>query len=432
MSDTSPRFVNAKSNCRADLFLDRPAWKNGLSPLQKAARPPIYRTEDGVLEVDTTFAEFDVYPDMEDALAGAFHHYDDLPERLEETAYDRWLDFFEVLTPEPQSDSPQETRDFYWHVVQSLEQNLDMSRELSRTEANPTAPTRPDWLELLSRAHRRINLLQQSMAAATSPPPSPVLKARVTGFAPLPTPHKPSRHPTFRSGGGKSSPSLPPSGPPDENQRGLDRISYLGGILIPFPIVSGILSMGDTFGPYGDKFYIFWAVSVPLAMLACLIIYADTIRKAEVWVEVAADTIAAVTPRISAPAPQAQAQTYTETVAVEKKTATWIRNGNASANGGGFVPQRAKYTLEEEEETVGIPAEAAPDALVYDAEEPEPGVIVQRRTDGSKPKAWKRQRLGWYGAAKAMVGVYKPVRAEDIPFAGPVYERPLRRKTRTL
>lgn len=75
----------------------------------------------------------------------------------------------------------------------------------------------------------------------------------------------------------------------EENQRALDRVTYLGGILLPFSVVLGVLSMNEGFGPGRGLFWVFWVVAVPLAVVAILVIYADKLRLAEVWVAVPVD-----------------------------------------------------------------------------------------------------------------------------------------------
>ncbi|KAI0392548.1 hypothetical protein F5Y17DRAFT_436087 [Xylariaceae sp. FL0594] len=85
-----------------------------------------------------------------------------------------------------------------------------------------------------------------------------------------------------------TSTSIPGDPTTDENQRSLNRVAYLGGVLLPFSVVSGILAIQEPFGPGNGQFWIFWAVTIPLTLVILGVIYADSIRKAEVWIEVAA------------------------------------------------------------------------------------------------------------------------------------------------
>lgn len=68
-----------------------------------------------------------------------------------------------------------------------------------------------------------------------------------------------------------------------EERRSLNRIAYMGGLLLPFSIVAGVFSMGSDFGPGGHLFFIYWATSVPVVIFTLVLIYADGIRKRYVW-----------------------------------------------------------------------------------------------------------------------------------------------------
>jgi hypothetical protein len=134
----------------------------------------------------------------------------------------------------------------------------------------------------------------------------------------------------------------------------------------------------------------------------------------------------------------------------KERTATWYRLGgeqNAKrrrpGGGGSLDPDLrtappisndvAGHDEGDEALVIDIPSSTdqvpapAVDELEEEAEEPD--MILERPSDGSRPKAWKRQQLGWYGAMKAIVGYSRPRRVEDVPFGTPAYGR---RKTRTL
>lgn len=64
-----------------------------------------------------------------------------------------------------------------------------------------------------------------------------------------------------------------------EERRSLNRIAYMGGLLLPFSIVAGVFSMAPDFAPGGHLFFTYWALTVPIALLMLVIIYADGIRK---------------------------------------------------------------------------------------------------------------------------------------------------------
>ncbi|KAM3070479.1 hypothetical protein ACMFMG_010302 [Clarireedia jacksonii] len=62
-------------------------------------------------------------------------------------------------------------------------------------------------------------------------------------------------------------------------QRCINRITYLGAILLPFSIVAAILTLEGEFAPGKSMFWVYWAVGVPISGLVVLIIYADGIRR---------------------------------------------------------------------------------------------------------------------------------------------------------
>lgn len=229
----------------------------------------------------------------------------------------------------------------------------------------------------------------------------------------------------------------------DENQRALDRLSYLGGILIPLPIISSILSMGDVYGPDGNKFFVFWTVAVPLAVLTVLLIYADTIRKAEVWFEIGADHVV--------PAPAGKngsggSSTGENTVPVEvTHSVTWRRPLVGKNEEQARPPQQENnvpFAVDHsmEERIIDMPPEAAAVTLQpadgYVSAwlppwsmgwESAPSVILEQPADGSRPKAWKKGQLGWTGAMQTVLS--KKFRdADDVPEGVPAYERAARRK----
>lgn len=232
--------------------------------------------------------------------------------------------------------------------------------------------------------------------------------------------------------------------PAGENQRALDRISYLGGILIPLPIISGILSMEDAYGPGGNKFFVFWAVSIPLALLTVMVIYADTIRTAEVWIETPADRVVPSNENSSNNSSNSSNVNISPIGGEAKRcgTVTWTRhqpNGHDEQVSPSARPEDMAFPFDHdtEERIIGMPMAAQPpDDKVTDAMldllpgpdrwglgmVPVPMIVLECPADGKKPKAWKRQELGWYGAIRAIV--YKrPRDGRDIPMGVPACEK---------
>ncbi|KAF7866996.1 uncharacterized protein EAF02_009782 [Botrytis sinoallii] len=64
-----------------------------------------------------------------------------------------------------------------------------------------------------------------------------------------------------------------------ETRQSINRVTYLGGVLLPFSIIAAIFSMGGNFQPGGDQFFIFWVIAIPVCMLTTVLIYADSIRR---------------------------------------------------------------------------------------------------------------------------------------------------------
>ncbi len=426
---------------------------------------------------------------------------DDVGAMVAELAYDRWLEFFEELSPRPQTTAAaHDTTRFYWEIAQSLEQNLALLDYLGRRQQQQLYP---DWRVLLARLQRRIALLpllslslSAGKAAGGGMVPSKSSSTTATGpgkrFSRNATAasssarwsgsRRPGRH------GGQQQRRRPAN---DEGQRSLDRVSYLGGILLPFSVASGILSMSEPFRPQDRLFGIFWAVAVPLTLVTIFVIYADIIRKAEVWVEVAAEGVQnAIAAGTAARAPAARTdkedldeeeraapQPRVERDAMNRKM-TWYTLGKMAKE----QQQQELLQLQLQEQTAGgakpngrarrkkpalVPYNDGDEAVVIDMpsatpehdddeiepappvqpeddgdaaeigditgeeededEEEEPVMILERPADGSRPKAWRKQQMGWSGAIRTIVGYNRPRR--EMPLGIPAHER---RRTRTM
>ncbi|KHN98301.1 uncharacterized protein MAM_04062 [Metarhizium album ARSEF 1941] len=67
-----------------------------------------------------------------------------------------------------------------------------------------------------------------------------------------------------------------------EDRRALDRLSYMGGVLLPFSIAAGVFSMAGRFAAGGALFFAYWVLVVPGVVLATVLVYADTLRTKKV------------------------------------------------------------------------------------------------------------------------------------------------------
>lgn len=185
----------------------------------------------------------------------------DLLGALEKLAQERWLDLFEVLRPR-QRPVMFDGRSLEWYILQSLNRNADMSKALARNKAYSSEVY--DWAELVQRLRDHISVLptvsapipalwqkspgkgvnKKAMAART------FLQAETATMIPIPRQRNDDSAPVSDS---------------DENQRALDRVTYLGAVLLPVSIVSSILSMNETFEPGQRLFWVFWVATVPLS-----------------------------------------------------------------------------------------------------------------------------------------------------------------------
>lgn len=239
-----------------------------------------------------------------------------LEDVIGELVYDHWLDFLDALGSRSCRSCHDET--VLWAALTSLEQNQDSSRHLVKKNRPLDTPSHSDWTDLIARVHRRLSLLTV-----------------------------PQR-------------MLPPSSGRDEerdaDKRSLDRISYLGGLLLPVTVVSGILAIENDYGPTGGSFWLFWVISAVASAVAVFIIYVDQVRSLHVWIEVAADAM--------------------------------------MEDSGG-----------EEEADEGKTGRS--------------DLAVERLKDGELVKAWRRRELGWAGAVKKVSGYYRWRRPPGMQFEAP-------------
>lgn len=427
--------------CRPLLLLDRGAWGQSATALLRA-QWRVSITGSG-LKTQTDGAPIDLF--QERLLRPPLDTSPDdkksclRRDALVAIAYDCWLDFFDFMDMSAFRRLPRdETMGFYRQLLHSLELNQHATQYIryywsQRPHSEVCTHDELsfiDWPHIYARANNRIALLSKE-SRGKAPALFTTGSVLTTSSARcLSNSKKPNGSGTVRTMG---TGTLPPGRIPgrndrdslDENHRALDRVSYLGGVLIPLPVVSGILSMGETFGPDGSKFFIFWAISIPLCIVTVLIIYADTIRKAEVWVEVAAEH--------AVPAPDAGEADGTGGAA-DQEQPSWRRHkktgsggkthlddeeaqvslegpgmlniGLASMPPGGKLSGETNINEEEEEEeevTLPVLLSLRPGLQGLEQEQELPEVILENPIRGRKQRAWQRKKLGWAGAAKAIL-----------------------------
>ncbi|KAM0352930.1 hypothetical protein ACHAPU_001814 [Fusarium lateritium] len=275
---------------------------------------------------------------LEDSLWQALIDLRPIEGLVAETIYDAWLQKLDSLPPLG-SDSV----DVQWTIARALETNADTTRRMER-RGEISIITSSDWKNLAERLQRRIQL---SVTVA--------LQAQAQQAQ---------------------------NEPKNTNSRSLDRIAYLGGILLPLTVVSGILSIESSYGPEGSSFWVFWLASGLCSLLAIFVIYADNLRTLDVWMEVAA----------------------AEMLDLDQ-------NKRFQAN---RTPRRREYHSNGDPERGEAKLTTASDGGVY---------VIQHRGDGTRGRAWRRGELGWGGAMKKMCGWYRWRGSPGMEFRIPGWER---------
>ncbi|TDZ23138.1 hypothetical protein Cob_v003821 [Colletotrichum orbiculare MAFF 240422] len=369
------------SNKADILFLDRPIWHDPSSQLRKARRPlsvarswqsKIDESQlDGTSVWNVLIAEGDELPGLEDGLLRSFRYMSwtrqALPGMLCDAVHGKWLDFFETLPP--YSGTVDDTT-LFWQATESLEQNLALA---VAPERHPlmSGIGHPDWRHMLERIQRRI-----AMSRLTTSTPRTAYLPSTRG---LTTAHPRTMEKVVAD---KMTYDEVDGGWPDEkeaNQRALDRVTYLGGILLPFTVVSAVLSMNDDYAPNAPRFWVFWVASIGATIVCLSVIYLDQLRCLEVYFEIAAGGTV-------------------EAFFSADKTHTFGHNGIALAS---IAQQPSRLATEM---FVDMPQQGVAEMEVVADSAVNPTMIVQQTKNGSRAKAWQRGRLGWGGAVKKAAG----------------------------
>lgn len=456
---------------RADvLFLDKDVWgRPGPGPgpgLRKARRKGVTLVEREGREdcCEVCLAADEEMPSLEDevleSLSGTLARAD-LIDVVEETVYDHWLDLFDILAPRRQDPAMFGGTSLEWSVAQALEANSDMATSLARRRSGRNEGnhhdddqhelSRVDWTHLLRRLRLRLHL------GATLPPTTTTMAATAGR-------RKKQKRKTLPDEA-QQPPSSGSSGGDDENQRALDRVTYMGAILLPISIVTSVLSMNERFEPGAPLFWVLWAAACPLTLLTVVVIYADKLRKAEVWEEVSnwggstggeeaveveeeeeevgfdeklkkkkKKTESHLAGTTKPPALEGRTSTRPEAVTysggdvvIDLSDALYPvgpggNDGEGHGQGGSGGGEDDDGGEEEEDDE--------------DEEDCDPNMVVCRPTNGTRPQAWRKKQLGWSGAAKCILTMQKPQRVVyGVPAGarpwGPGGRRPATTRKRT-
>ncbi|KAK7746824.1 hypothetical protein SLS53_002012 [Cytospora paraplurivora] len=365
-----------------------------------------------------------------------------LPEALEEVAYQHWLGFLEALAPRPPAPSPPRGLPLEWWAARALERNVDVSRDVARRREGPGAAFRPDWEGLTRRLRLRVELLSSVRPGPRLLRPSSGSRSRSrSGISDVSI----ARRPTTADESGE-----PPPASTEDNQRSLDRVTYLGGVLLPLSIVSGVLSMNEHFSPGGRLFWVFWVTSIPLAALATLVIYADKLRQAEIWVSVPITGLEGV-PGSSVWTAASESDYQPQETRPEPSSSGGLGGTRLSEGEGQYACLKRSYRASwrprgsdppvvEEDVVIDM---GTPDRTFVggewadEVEQEGPAGMVQMVEDKKPQKkahleaperAWRTRRLGWGGAVLSILGVRKPLKVSegepDVTVAGGFRRRP--------
>lgn len=274
-------------------------------PSGRQVAPGVARKEHQVVE-QTSAMEGDLW----DVLRGESQ----VEEILGELVYDHWVEFLAAMKPGSKGSRRHDR--MLWDMMTAMEQNLDDAKYQARQGRDLDTVNTSAWTDLTQRMQFRINMRKVTAASE----------------------HRRSASP---------APASPLQDPSD---RSLDRITYLGGLLLPVTVVAGVLAIDGDYGPRGHKFWVFWISSLLACAAALLVIYVDQVGTMEVWTEVM---------------------------------------------GGSGDGRDHHHQGDADDMDPRVPGAGAANYL------------VQKLGDGTRTRTWHRSQLGWKGAVKKVSGYYR-------------------------
>ncbi|KAJ8118489.1 hypothetical protein ONZ43_g3977 [Nemania bipapillata] len=339
----------------------------------------------------------------------------DLLELLEDLVITKWDDFFETLGLELSAGSV-DTMALFSQTLNSLERNLGVSRQRHKVKHRPvemlpdtyplltTKSATAEWEVLLSQLDRRAQLLHHLSPVIPSVEiPVRRLSAETNAAADLGILPADARGAPCNSKSGENRNGDMDLSTSDENQRSLNRVAYLGGVLLPFSIVSGILAIQEPYGPGNSQFWVFWAVTVPLVLITLAVMYADSIRKAEVWIEVTTASGNSNDPGTGSDLPGSS---------LSIPDLEFSLPARLSAQPIFFSPPPAAVVVEDGDDTNVDGRQGEPDRIVekrhwrntaaqHDTE------AGPSKAEWARKKKWRKEQLGWMGAFATLFRLYK-------------------------
>ncbi|KAH7311672.1 hypothetical protein B0I35DRAFT_481620 [Stachybotrys elegans] len=271
-----PPMFNLGGGCDSSVCLHRASlWLSGPVPiliLEPPAQrlpslpPSVYSQDSATAPVHKhrAFTETEARS-LADALLDRMEDGMAAEDAVGQVVHESWLSFVDGLSPRTKWEGRKD-QGLLWMVLRALEYNIDVARERARRGEVLGSVDAGDWTDLMDRIQRRVHLYSLCVSSTTA-----------TAMA------------QPRTGAGPDA--SPPPIQKGANERSLDRIAYLGGLLLPVTVVSGVLSIEGVYGPEGSDFWVFWTASVVVSAVALLVIYLDQVRSLHVWIEVAASEL---------------------------------------------------------------------------------------------------------------------------------------------
>ncbi|MBE3050420.1 hypothetical protein IMZ48_49585, partial [Candidatus Bathyarchaeota archaeon] len=265
---------------QAVVFLDRAHREDGQQWKKPTTQVSVTKSLPGMAKDpnlwETRQPQQREFPSVEESLYRSFETGDAAMEDAIESAllrsvHDHWLELFGAL-PEPGSEGYGTGGGrLLWHMLQALEQNVQMGLCSGVEDSR--------WECLLRRLQRTLDFTAR------------IVPTKQDARKEYTAPKQDTAVPREKAPPGATTEiSLDQSLLDWErfNRNSIDRITYLGGILLPLTVVSGILGIEGRYGPEGRQFWVFWVAAFVSSSICLFIIYLDQLRNLDVWLEVAA------------------------------------------------------------------------------------------------------------------------------------------------
>lgn len=356
------------SERRVVIFLDRThqgdqVWKR--SRRQVSVTKSLPGMAKDKYQWETQLPQQRALPAIEESLyasfeAGGSAMEDGIESALLGAVYKHWLELFEAL-PEPGAECYRTSGGrVMWQMLQALEQNVQMGRFSGVKETR--------WDGLLRRLERTAGFTARSIPASQDAAPKEDTGEKV--------PPAPGTELSNDQGNLLDWEKF--------NRHSIDRITYLGGIMLPLTVVSGILGIEGRYGPEGTQFWVFWVAAFVSSAICLFIIYLDQLRSLDVWFEVAAgDAVEALFPQEASGLSQ-QREDSLQAAGHPPRRVYSNRHGDIAVEEGGKLHH-----------------------LTSSSSSGRVRRAVWVESGGEGGKAWKREALGWGGAMKKSVGYYR-------------------------